>query len=210
MRYQTDHKMVDKIKDLVAQGLSSKEIGLIVGKSPKAVQKYFSRHGIQPALKRGGPIGERNGGWNGGQTIDKDGYRLIRSNGHPAARETGYVLEHRLVMEQKIGRYLDKKEVVHHIDGNKLNNHPDNLELFEENRIHLQHELTGRIPDWSEQGYLNMKAPRPHAKSRFVSEEEKNWLKQRPRLEDGTFAPSHLWPETYAAQCKQYQARKQS
>ena len=40
------------------------------------------------------------------------------------------VLEHRYVMEQKIGRPLMKEETVHHIDGNRQNNDPSNLELF--------------------------------------------------------------------------------
>lgn len=39
-------------------------------------------------------------------------------------------LEHRWVMEQKIGRPLRPDEDVHHKDGNKTNNHPDNLELL--------------------------------------------------------------------------------
>lgn len=37
---------------------------------------------------------------------------------------------HRVVAEQKIGRPLRRGEVVHHIDGNKRNNHPDNLEVM--------------------------------------------------------------------------------
>lgn len=40
-----------------------------------------------------------------------------------------YVYEHRYLMEQKLGRLLTDDEVVHHIDGNKLNNDPENLEL---------------------------------------------------------------------------------
>jgi hypothetical protein len=36
---------------------------------------------------------------------------------------------HRKNMEQKLGRKLTSDEVVHHIDENKLNNDPDNLEL---------------------------------------------------------------------------------
>ena len=37
---------------------------------------------------------------------------------------------HRWLMEQKIGRKLTNKEDVHHIDGNKLNNDINNLELL--------------------------------------------------------------------------------
>jgi hypothetical protein len=41
-------------------------------------------------------------------------------------------------MEQKIGRYLKKEEVVDHIDGLHLNNHQDNLRLFGHNKDHLR------------------------------------------------------------------------
>lgn len=44
-----------------------------------------------------------------------------------SGRNIGYVYEHRYVMEANIGHKLQDNEVVHHIDGNKLNNHPDNL-----------------------------------------------------------------------------------
>lgn len=37
--------------------------------------------------------------------------------------------EHRIVMEQKLGRPLTPNDIVHHIDGDIHNNHPDNLEL---------------------------------------------------------------------------------
>lgn len=48
---------------------------------------------------------------------------------------------HRRVMEEKIGRLLTKWEIVHHIDGDKHNNHPDNLQLItskEHIKIHRQ------------------------------------------------------------------------
>lgn len=45
---------------------------------------------------------------------------------------------HRVVMEEKIGRPLKPGEVVHHIDGNKRNNHPGNLELLQDQSLHIR------------------------------------------------------------------------
>lgn len=59
----------------------------------------------------------------------QNGYRYVYRPNHPKANKRGYVLEHRLVMEEKLGRYLEDYEIVHPKDGNRLNNHPDNLEL---------------------------------------------------------------------------------
>lgn len=41
--------------------------------------------------------------------------------------QCGYKLAHRVVMEQVMGRKLLSEEHVHHADGDKLNNRPDNL-----------------------------------------------------------------------------------
>jgi hypothetical protein len=42
----------------------------------------------------------------------------------------GYILEHRLVMEGVLGRRLRVDEVVHHLNGDKLDNSPANLEVL--------------------------------------------------------------------------------
>ncbi|TEB09188.1 HNH endonuclease signature motif containing protein [Pelotomaculum propionicicum] len=82
--------------------------------------------------------GKDNPNWKGGATVHSDGYIYCFKPDHPHA-SNGYVFQHRLVMEEKIGRYLKPDEVVHHIDGNKTNNNPDNLLLTtcsEHTRLH--------------------------------------------------------------------------
>jgi hypothetical protein len=86
-------------------------------------------------------IGERNPRYNGYKTTDDD-YVLIRAKDHPNKRKhTGYVSEHRLIMEKYLGRYLTKEEVVHHIDGNPKNNDISNLKLYPNNAAHIMDTL---------------------------------------------------------------------
>lgn len=74
--------------------------------------------------------GEKNPNWRGGTTVTSNGYRKIKLPGHHLSDVGGYAYEHRVVMEETIGRPLEPWEIVHHIDGDKLNNTPDNLSLL--------------------------------------------------------------------------------
>lgn len=58
------------------------------------------------------------------------GYILVYMPDHPFAQATGYILEHRLKMEEKLGRYLLPSEMVHHINGIKGDNRIGNLMLI--------------------------------------------------------------------------------
>ena len=57
------------------------------------------------------------------------GYVLVYEPCNPSADRGGYVLEHRLVMERHLGRYLTPDEIVHHLNENKADNRIENLEL---------------------------------------------------------------------------------
>ena len=82
--------------------------------------------------------------WKGGISSNVEGYILIKSENHPNKNAGGYVFEHRLVMEKKIGRYLTKDEIVHHIDGDKKNNSESNLELMDR-AMHIREHKLKRI-----------------------------------------------------------------
>lgn len=57
------------------------------------------------------------------------GYILVYYPNHPAKDRAGYVLEHRVVMENHLGRFLSPDEIVHHLNGSKSDNRIENLEL---------------------------------------------------------------------------------
>jgi hypothetical protein len=68
--------------------------------------------------------------WKGGKKTSR-GYVYIWV-GH------NYIAEHRLIMEQKLGRSLNKKEEIHHINYIKNDNRIDNLELFKDHSSHVK------------------------------------------------------------------------
>jgi hypothetical protein len=87
------------------------------------------------------PKAHNNCNWKGGRTI-KDGYVAVRCENHPKATKFGYyVLEHILVMENILGRYLNNDEVVHHINGIRYDNRPENLVVMKRNKHVSYHQI---------------------------------------------------------------------
>lgn len=77
--------------------------------------------------------------YTGGHTVVYGGYIYELCPNHPKANPFGFVPQHRLVVERRLGRYLLPKEQVHHKDFEPLNNDPDNLQLMtrsEHMRLH--------------------------------------------------------------------------
>ena len=83
--------------------------------------------------------------WDVQKVVKKGDYEYAVVPDHPKATKVGhYVLLHRIVMENYLGRLLDDDEVSHHIDENKKHNEIENLELCL-SRIHARyHRKTGR------------------------------------------------------------------
>lgn len=67
---------------------------------------------------------------------DSSGYWLVRLPAHPRANN-GYVLEHILIAEKALGRYINEPHQVHHVDGNRSNNANSNLVICEDQSYHL-------------------------------------------------------------------------
>lgn len=76
-----------------------------------------------------GLFAEKNPNWKGGRTYHSKGYIYAKAPDHPRAWN-GYVLEHILVAEEKLGRYLKEGETVHHKNEVKDDNSPDNIEVY--------------------------------------------------------------------------------
>lgn len=68
--------------------------------------------------------------WNIEKLVSKGDYNYAVVRDHPNATVHGYVLHHRVVMENHLGRLLNANEVVHHINESKKDNRIDNLQLM--------------------------------------------------------------------------------
>ena len=81
-------------------------------------------------------------------------YWGVLSPHHPCADINGYVAEHRLVAERALGRVIERRHEVHHVNRDRLDNRPSNLVICEDHAYHLLLHTRQRAldacgnPDW--------------------------------------------------------------
>jgi hypothetical protein len=144
--------------EMYEKGMSVGELEGVFEESHETIRKTLKRSGISLrsrseaqilALKKGTKtppmLGRKKSecpAWKGGKRIDGHGYVTVLLPEHPRAHKNGYVYEHILVLEEKLGRSLLPGEDSHHIDEVKTNNHPDNLEVLSHGG-HRRHHNSG-------------------------------------------------------------------
>lgn len=120
-------------------------ISLQKGEKRNQPNKYLNGHMTK---------GKNHPAWKGGETIC-NGYVLIKKPSHPYSKKNGYIKRSRLVAEKILGKYLPRSACIHHIDGIKSNDLPNNLIVCENSGYHSF--LHGRQRAFRSCGCINWK-----------------------------------------------------
>jgi hypothetical protein len=109
------------------QGLNSNQVGERLGATGSAVRIAMYKLGIPTRTLSEATKGERHYAWKGGITKTSTGYIEVYMPNHHRADRRGHVKQHVLEWEKVHNRKLRKDEVIHHLNGIKTDNRPENL-----------------------------------------------------------------------------------
>jgi hypothetical protein len=144
----------------VVEEHSVQEIAKLKGTQPRIVRNHLASIGIDTRSKSQGQLiswqygrrkercilhGERSPLWKGERLRTHQGYILCWAPWHPYAHRHGRIYEHRLVVEEQLGRYLMPWEIVHHKNGIKDDNRFENLEVMPSQAEHLPSIMVRRL-----------------------------------------------------------------
>jgi hypothetical protein len=155
-RKDVDIQLITRL--YVDERMSGERIAETLGVSPFVVYSRIRALGLVRSNSEahvGLQAAERNPNWQGGRHIGPSGYVRVRIGGKQRN-------EHRVVMEQILGRPLQRTEVVHHINHDKSDNRPENLTLLSGQAEHMRHHMTpdearrrGKNGGWAKRAALH-------------------------------------------------------
>lgn len=142
----------------------------------KTYEEYYGREKAEEIKSNK----KHKGNWKEGKKKVKGYVHLLKPE-HPFSNKNGYIAEHRLVMEEKIQRYLMHKEIVHHINGLRNDNRIENLELTNLSEHFFKHgkRLYNLTREDIQQG-IELRIRKPNELGEFYCHKCKNW---KPQIE---------------------------
>lgn len=117
-------------------------------RAQKHAKKYGPNAGDQRGRHQNHARGERHHRWANGKMRTSQGYIAVAvPEGHHLRQAHGYAYEHQMVAEEKIGRRLLPNEQVHHINGQRDDNRPENLEVLTRQQHAQEHTKDPKVRD---------------------------------------------------------------